>query len=336
MNKLRLVITASFAAMTIAGIFAHGSLAEKTDAFQHKTAAHKKLDCSSCHKNPTSNWVGARGYPDVVDFPGHASCINCHRADFFAGNRPAICAGCHVSPGPRGAARFSFPLRSRPRQFSTIFPHNVHQDIIASVPKSDVAVAHFVNARFLRQAIPDDKPEFNNCAICHKTSSLMPKFAPRTPSDEKPLADATVDGFLPKAAFFKDIPGGHATCFACHFQSVKPTGTNCAGCHNLTAAYTPSEIVKRYSFKFDHEQKEHSVRDCMTCHVRISQNADVKTLNDPDVPFMACASCHGDKITEESGKRASSIAEKQPAFQCTYCHTPAVGRYPVPASHENR
>ena len=326
-------------AVVLAAFLAVGSVAQKRDAFQHSTIAHKKLDCSSCHKNPTPNWVAARGYPDVADFPGHASCINCHRGDFFAGNRPAICAGCHVSPGPRGVARFAFPVKARQHQFNTIFPHNVHQDIIASndKPRSEVAVAHFVNVGFRPTGAADDPPpQFNNCAICHKTTAAMPKIAPRTPAGQTALADAVPDGFVPKVQFFKDMPSGHATCFACHYQAVKPTGTNCAGCHSLTKSYTESATLKRYSFKFDHQQKEHSVRDCMTCHVRISQNADVRTMVDADVPFIACYACHTDKVDEETRKRTESVANKLPAFQCTYCHTPEIGRFPIPASHTNR
>ena len=53
----------------------------------------------------------------------------------------------------------------------------------------------------------------------------------------------------------------------------------------------------------------------MTCHVRIAANADLKTMKDADVPFMACVSCHNDKLTEESAKRAAAT------FQCTYCPT---------------
>ncbi len=354
MRKLFLLSVVVVVAIVVASGISLTSSAQRRDGFEHRTAAHKKIACSSCHKNPTPNWAGARGYPDVADFPGHASCINCHRRDFFAGNRPAICAGCHVNPGPRGVGRFAFPVRTRSHEFATIFPHNVHQDIIASnTKKSDVAVAHFVNASFQSPLKADDKPEFNNCAICHKTQSAMPKIAARVPLNEKPLADAVSEAFVPQAGFFKDMPTSHATCFACHFQGAKPTGTNCAGCHSLTPAYRESAVLKRYSFKFDHNLKDHAVRDCMTCHVRISQNSDVQKMIDADVPMMACSStsCHGGSetglerdnpkyglniVADEIAKRNKSIENKQPAFQCTYCHTPAIGRFPIPASHENR
>ena len=91
------------------------------DNFSHSTASHKKINCASCHKNPTANWTSARGFPDVADYPGHASCIGCHRADFFRGNRPAICTICHVNVSPRGKARFAFPVKSRSQEFRNDF-----------------------------------------------------------------------------------------------------------------------------------------------------------------------------------------------------------------------
>ena len=326
----------SFAVILIAAGSVCELSAQKRDSFLHSSAAHKKVDCSSCHKNPTPNWVAVRGYPDVADFPGHTACNSCHSGRQFL----TLCNACHT-PGstPKSAPRYPFPDKRSSQEFSTIFPHNVHQDIIASnTRRTDIAVAHFVNASFRERASLDDKPQFNNCAICHQTTAALPKLAPRTPSTEKPLADAAADTFVPKPSFFKDMPEGHATCFACHYQGVKPTGTNCAGCHSLTTKHFESNTLKRYSFKFDHQQKEHSVRDCMTCHLRISQNSDLKSMKDADVPFIACVSCHNhaDDVAKEIAKRKENSEKGLPPFQCTYCHTSAVGRFPMPASHENR
>lgn len=309
------------------------SAAQRRDAFSHSSAAHKKVGCASCHKNPTPNWVAARGYPDVVDYPGHTACNSCHSGRQFL----TLCNSCHVpNITPRRAPRFAFPRPSGSQEFNTLFPHNVHQDIIARLPnrRTDVAVAHFVNASY--SPVHMDEPQFNNCAICHKTPSALPRTAARTPAPNLALAAAGSETFTPKANYFKDMPTGHASCFSCHFQGIEPVGTNCAGCHSLTTPYRPSEIVRRYSFKFDHEQKEHSARDCMTCHVRISQNADIRSLKDADVPFSACYSCHTDKVEEELKKRTETLTNKQPAFQCSYCHTLEVGRFPVPKSHEAR
>jgi hypothetical protein len=336
-TSVRLLIV-GLIAFIFAGSFQLESSAQKRDRFSHSTAAHKKKDCGSCHTNPTKNWATARGYPDVSDFPSHIACFACHRKDIFSGNQPVFCGSCHVNPGPRGVARFPFPVRSRSHEFSTIFPHNVHQDIIASTDnRKDVAVAHFLNASFTRK--PDDKPQFNNCAICHQTRTELPKFTARTPKTSlQPLANLAADSFLPTARFFKDMPLTHASCFTCHYQGIKPAGTNCAGCHKLTAPYSESAVVQRYSLKFDHSEvndKREMVhtRDCMTCHVRIAQNADLKTLIDADVPFMACASCHGDDLVKELTVRAENKANNQPPFQCNYCHSSAIGRFDTPISH---
>lgn len=316
--------------------------AQSRDRFSHATAAHKKKDCASCHAMPTANWERARGYPDVADFPGHAACASCHMRDFFrGGNKPAFCLGCHSDVGPGRGPRFAFPVMTRSREFETKFPHSVHQDIIAGNNRRiSVAAAHFVNAGFTRN--PDDKtPQFNNCAICHETSTKLPKFETLPPKDKSlsPLAEAATDVFTPTTAFFKDMPTGHASCFACHYTGVKPTANNCAGCHALTRAYSDTDLRGRFSLKFDHMDRNERgdlvhTKDCMTCHVRISQNDDISKLKDPDVPVLACIACHGDKLTEEVGKREASLAAKQPAFQCSYCHSTAIGRYAIPPSHK--
>lgn len=323
------MLTAVIAAVS----FLPRSSAQNRDRFSHASAAHKKLDCASCHKVPSGNWVASRGFPDVAVFPGHVACANCHKRDFFVGNKPAFCAGCHSNVSPRSAPLFPFPVKSRSHEFATVFPHGVHQDVIAWVRPKTVS---FVNASFA-----DDPPRFNNCAICHETAAALPKFAPRTPTGQQPLGAAATENFAPKAQFFKTMPGGHASCFECHYQGVKPAATNCAGCHRLTQSYFPTDTVKRYSLKFDHDAKNEKgdlvhTKDCMTCHVRISGNNDLKTLTDADVPIMACTTCHNHAadLKGELDKRADTVEKKQPAFNCVYCHTTAVGAFAVPPSHE--
>jgi len=330
-RRSAIVLTIFLAAVAAVSFLPHSFAQKQRDRFSHASASHKKLDCASCHKVPTSNWVAARGFPDVAQFPGHAACVSCHRQDFFIGNQPAFCAGCHTNASPRSAPLFPFPVHSRSHEFATIFPHSVHQDVIASKGNDErpVAVAHFVNASFRK--LPDDPPTFNNCAICHQTATNLPKFAPRVPEGAKLIADA----FAPSAQFFKTMPSGHVSCFECHYQGVKPAATNCAGCHQLAQPYFESSVVKRYSLKFDHSAKNDKgdlvhTRDCMTCHIRIAGNGDLRTLKDADVPIMTCVSCHNHAadLKTELDKRAES------AFQCNYCHTAAVGSLPVPPSHE--
>lgn len=174
------------------------------------------------------------------------------------------------------------------------------------------------------------------------TRSQPPKFTSRIPAGMKPLSDAVADtagpGFPPTARFFKDKPNSHASCFTCHFQGTKPVGTDCAGCHKLTTPYSESTVVKRFSLKFDHQQEDHANADCITCHIRIAQNADLRTLVGAEVPFMGCISCHphGTDFAKELDNREQSVADKKSPFQCTYCHTSAIGRFPVPPSHQIR
>src|SRR6185295_17177019 len=84
--------------------------------FSHRThVEQQKLLCDSCHKVPSKNWKEVRkadaAFPDVTDFPEHSSCLNCHRTQFFARERPApvICSNCHVGVTPRDTTRFLFP-----------------------------------------------------------------------------------------------------------------------------------------------------------------------------------------------------------------------------------
>lgn len=334
-NRIRIFFIALTALICAAAFLTKTTAQKRGDNFSHRTAAHARINCNSCHKVPTANWQSARQFPDVADYPDHDSCIRCHRADFFRSNRPSICAICHVNVSPRGEARFAFPLPGRSQEFSTIFPHNVHQDIIASLRKNyDVAVAHFVNVRF-ELAAKARAAEFNNCTICHKTMTGLPQYAARIPSQTQPLAEAAAETFTAQAEFFKDAPNNHASCFSCHYQSQKPVSTNCAGCHARTAPYLEAAAVQRYSLKFDHQEKNHAEKDCMSCHVRIVQNSDVRSLKDADVPILTCSTsaCHGDELSDELAKREKSIAEKQAVFQCAYCHTSAIGRFQAPSSH---
>ena len=84
--------------------------------FSHQThAVTQKLACNSCHKVPAKNWKEVRkgdaAFPDVTDFPEHATCLGCHRQQFFARERPAplICSNCHIAVSPRDTSRWLFP-----------------------------------------------------------------------------------------------------------------------------------------------------------------------------------------------------------------------------------
>jgi hypothetical protein len=356
----------SFLSLAVASVLATGLISDAPAQrggriFNHNTTAHKQtkdgkpLECSYCHSLPTSNWQQPRPdketpFPDVRSYPfnkpgskpreTHTACFSCHTGDLYS-NGGAFCAGCHTvaGPGARGGAGLkAFPNAAHPTQFSTTFPHDLHQDILAALdPQSGVAVAHFVNASYSGDT---KKPEFYNCSVCHQTAAKLPRYDVRLPvTDEKP-PKANADAFLPKAQFFKDVPSGHADCFICHYQRTPPISTDCAGCHRLESkSPTVSNVVERSSLKFDHEQAGIKVqvgervhaKDCITCHLRTSASSDLqmlKTKAEPEVPFSTCVSCHVDDFKTELKKR-----DDNRAYQCAYCHTTALGRYKMPDSH---
>jgi hypothetical protein len=336
-NLLQIFITKSAAVLLIIISLFPIVPAKDYSNFSHRTKEHRK-NCNSCHQIPTPNWASARSYPDVADYPGHASCINCHRAQFFDGPKPSICSICHVVVSPRGKARFKFPLNNRKGEFETIFPHNLHQDIIALNTSQPIAVAHFVNASFnLDDEKKDEKPKFNNCAICHVTPKILPNTKARKPERTLSLvAAAHSDPFKPTAEFFKNAPQNHASCFNCHYQGQRPTRTECASCHRLTGEHFDSKTISRYSLKFNHEDKNHRNKDCTTCHIRITQVSDLRLLVDADVPILTCStsSCHASQLKDELTKRSESLTKKEAVFECAYCHTSPIGSYQVSPSHE--
>jgi hypothetical protein len=236
---------------------------------------------------------------------------------------------------PRGKARLRFPIRTRSQEFTTNFPHSVHQDVIASHQNS----RSFENTEFVRAGFRGDekKPKFNSCAICHQTASNLPEFTMRKPSKTAALLEPGGDTFTAQAEFFKNSPNSHASCFSCHYQGQKPFATDCAGCHLLTSPHFDSNIISRYSLKFNHEHKDHNNKDCVTCHIRITQNSDLRLLIGADVPLLTCSSssCHGNDLKAEITKRTESLAANQNIFQCNYCHTSAIGSYQIPISHQS-
>ncbi len=331
--------------------------------FAHNIAAHRKESCNSCHKSPNgfSNAEMLTGekykFPDINDYPEHASCLDCHRQQFFKGARPAICSICHTKVSPRDKARFAFPKANQAQEFTIRFPHDVHQDIIAerktpSMREDGTTAAHFVNANF-NFADDDKKTDYNNCTICHapakakiyNTASRQPQLAAL---ENGLVASAHVDKITAPIGYFKGVPSGHDSCFSCHYSEQKPTRTDCAGCHipNSRPA-AESNIIERLSVKFNHEQRTETGtnphdKECSSCHLRITQSNSLRTLN-PDVPVFTCATkgngCHSDEIKGEVDLRGEDLLAKQANAQhkiqsCSYCHNSYVGSFQVPESHK--
>ena len=222
--------------------------------FSHPThVTLQKLSCDSCHKFPTENWKEVRkgdaAFPDVAEFPEHSSCLNCHRAQFFARERPApaICSNCHVDVTPRDTTRFLFPSlgdvadsskqkRDVIKEFAVNFPHDKHLDAVGLNGPFLSPATHvgFVTVTWQQKK---ESSEPKSCPVCHQT------YQPQGNSDEefvtKPPKNLG-DAFWLKKGTFKTIPNSHTVCFTCHNPDVgiEPLPSSCNACHKLVALPT--------------------------------------------------------------------------------------------------
>ena len=301
--------------------------------FSHIThVTTQELSCDSCHKFPTKNWKDVRksevAFPDVTEFPEHSSCLNCHRPQFFARERPApaICLNCHVNVSPRDSTRFLFPSlgdvldplklrRSGATEFAISFPHDKHVDVVGlnrPILKPSNRAA-FVSVTWQQKSEPKEPSEppdqLNSCPVCHQT------LQPQGNSDEeyatKPPKNLG-DAFWLKKGTFKTTPNSHAVCFTCHNPDVgiEPLPSSCNACHKLTGpptslktdfdpslahtmGVTDRTILTVWhrrisSGTFRHEGGEHPNLSCMGCH-------DVPKMNTTDAKTLVVAtrSCGG-------------------------------------------
>ncbi len=304
--------------------------------FSHLTAQHRAA-CSSCHTFPSKNWKDARksddAFADVTEYPEHKACLDCHRQQFFARERPAprICLNCHINATPNDTARFPFP--------------SLGESFLATVKGRDF-VSDF------RVAFPHEKHTDADCGDCHQTHQ------PQDKSDDefvtKPPKDIG-DRFWLKKGTFKTRPLTHAGCFTCHNQEseLAPLPPNCDACHKLPGPSTATRVVdfdaslvktmgiqdwwtitawrkRSSSGTFRHET--HPDVPCAQCHQAVTTNAP-----DRRVPVKSCGGaegCHVTATADDGGILNYEIDErgKSAAFVCSKCHI-VFGNKPVPPSH---
>src|SRR5258706_43639 len=249
------------------------------------------------------------------------------------------CNVCHVRAAPREDGRFAFGKPNgagqtiKPkdeRQFTIEFPHDKHQNVIASdrPDRHYGKTASFIRASFFEpQADDQKKPDYNNCSGCHLTNNTFIDVPPpRSPGP-----------FEPAVGTFKTTPHGHESCFNCHWKNQKPAVDDCAGCHKPTASFVTMLAPRRISAKFSHEGgKGEHVMECTTCHINITRASTLRGLT-PDVPIAACVTCHKDnkkttypKITTIEGE----VERLKKTSTGTYCLTADVGTKKPHGGHE--
>lgn len=299
--------------------------------FTHRTHSEgQKLACDACHKFPAANWKDVRkgdeAFPDITEYPEHQSCLRCHRAQFFARERPApaICAVCHVANSPRNTTRYPFPslgaaFLNSPRgqnftsDFAVFFPHDKHIEIVGQlVPSHGPARGvSFVAASFAQEKKQEQKPAASpdkSCSVCHQT------YMPQGTSAEEYVTTPPKtlgDAFWLKKGTFKTVPDTHATCFTCHSQDntdLKPGPADCGTCHRLA----PGALAPRFDFDpqvpvaegisdrtmlaawrkrdssatFRHEGGMHPDLSCMDCHKVTAM--DTTDARAKKIPVLTC------------------------------------------------
>ncbi|HJY30602.1 MAG TPA: cytochrome c3 family protein [Pyrinomonadaceae bacterium] len=316
--------------------------------FSHSThVTDKKLACSACHKVPTKNWKEVRkgdaAFPDVTEFPEHESCLNCHRQQFFARERPVpqICSNCHVKGTPVDTSRHVFPSLSKAAtfvsEFRVLFPHDKHSD-------ADCADCH-QNAKPQGKETSKTKPIAHAmCFTCHnQESELAPLPANcdtchKQAASEKLFAHAVLVKPAAETDFsqFKHDDRNHARlpCLLCHRRennSPQPTlpgkasHTPCTGCHAQQFANSASVIctichtdvqsgkvkafpaLRSFDARFDHAK--HREAACATCHRRNRGGIGLSIPSRANA-HVTCFSCHTPNA-QANGRNISS---------CSTCH----------------
>lgn len=343
--------------------------------FSHSTHTVKeKLACNTCHKFPTKNWKdirkGDEAFPDVAEFPEHASCLNCHRQQFFARETPApvICSNCHVAVTPRNTVRLLFPSLGEPflsskqgqnfvSEFQVAFPHDKHVDVVGfnRRPSPD-APALFIAASYRFRAVSKANEEMpKSCPVCHQTYKPQGNSADEYFTKPPPNLG---DDFWLKKGTFKTTPVNHSVCFTCHSDDsgIAPAPADCNACHKLFSqpvtktdfdpalparmGITDWFVLRKWprrdlSATFRHEGGAHPDLSCTNCHNPATMNLlEPKTLRIPVTSCGGADGCHITATTDDGGILNFEVDQRKtkPTFRCTKCHL-IYGTEPIPEDH---
>lgn len=309
---------------------------------------------------------GEAAFPDTADFPEHSACLDCHRPQFFARERPApaICSNCHIAVTPRDTSRWLFPslgdlvdpkLKRREfvSEFGVGFPHDKHIDVVGF--NRVAGDTNFIAASF-QEKKKEGPPK--SCPVCHET------YQPQGNSSEEYVTKPPKtlgDNFWLKKGTFKTIPNSHVVCFTCHNadSGIAPEPKDCNACHKLLSpgpilkvdfdaklaaamGVTDKSMLVRWSRRissgsFRHEGGEHPDLNCLNCHNAASaafNTLDMKTLK---VPVRSCGGaegCHITTTTDDGGILNFEIDQrkKDSKFVCVKCHV-TFGNEGIPDSH---
>ena len=213
--------------------------------FNHNRAEHKKQDCSLCHQRVDNS--------TTPRFPGHASCLACHAADYTSSNN-RLCIVCHQLPLEAQPKMAAFPARLI--QFGLKeFSHKQHLDAAkmpsgTTVPKCDKC--HQFDTGLIQASFPGHpecyschthQPEgkLAGCGACHADQSVALKF-------NKGTGNAFAIGNFTHGGHFKQ-------------GSID---RNCDKCHNLLNR----DLQHPDILEINTARGQRRTSGCWTCHVQ--------------------------------------------------------------------
>jgi len=161
--------------------------------FSHLTEQHRAT-CSACHTFPSKNWKTVRksddAFPDVTEYPEHNACLNCHRQQFFARERPVptICLNCHVKATPNDTTRLPFPSLGN-AFLTTVKARDFVSDFVVMFPQdkhSDTECKECIDRFWLKKDTFRTRPLTHaECFTCHNQESELAPLPPNCDSCHK-------------------------------------------------------------------------------------------------------------------------------------------------------
>ena len=304
--------------------------------FSHATHVGKeKLACVSCHKAPGK---------DVTEFPEHASCLNCHRQQFFARERPVpkICSNCHVKATPLDTSRLPFPGPGK-KGFHLSFSHEKHADV-------DCADCHQTKEpqerpRSLKHATcfachnqeSELAPLPSNCDTCHKLDGIQRAHAMLAQQPATDYSQFKHDNQnharLPCLLCHRrennspqpTLPGkaAHTPCTGCHAQQfANPASAICTICHTDAQSGKVKAFPPLRSFDATFDHAKHNSVACATCHRRNRGGVGLSIPSRLNA-HVTCFSCHTQNTscsTCHQPGRLVRTPEQARAFRVGFSH----------------
>ena len=258
----------------------------------HKQKLGGSLECSLCHVADAAGSV-------TLKRPGHDQCMTCHSDDFNTNVKQVVCAQCHSSFPPTGAADLvPFPRYKGSRAILFQFAHSKHVDAKARIdPKTGFRADCTFCHKFDAQGVFATFPGHAQCAACHSKPGMTPQLN----------ADLSAD-----------------SCRGCHTpEEIENPGftetRQFTGGHEVQGKYVNITFNHTAHFKVKDQFDLH----CTTCHYAIPRSTSIQDITLPKM--IDCVQCHDS---------AKSIKAEFRMSNCKTCHADnVVTNTAVPLSH---